>query len=97
MYIALALTLLFDFTPARSDEGEQRQIICTGKVVDDQGRAVEGAKISLYKLTLSMELLSLDVELAQSTTTKDDGTFTFETLAEESNERNQAIILVDKE
>jgi len=83
---------------ARSAEGkETEQITCNGKIVDKEGRPVEGAQLSLYKLILSMELLSLDVELAQSTTTKDDGTFTFETLAEESNEKNQAIILVDKE
>ncbi|HCO94460.1 MAG TPA: hypothetical protein DIU00_11000 [Phycisphaerales bacterium] len=96
----LALVILFcsGLNDARSAEGkETEQVTCSGKIVDKESRPVEGAKVNLYKLILSMEFLSFDVELAQMTTTKDDGTFTFETLAEESNERNQAIILVDKE
>ena len=96
----LALVILFcvGLNDARSAESkETEQVTCSGKIVDEQGRPVVGAKVGLYKLILNMELLSFNVELAQTTTTKDDGTFTFETMAEDSNARNQAIILVDKE
>ena len=44
---------------------------------------------------MNMELLTFDVELAQTISTKDNGTFTIRTVAEESDERNQSIFLAD--
>jgi len=88
--------VLVDPALIRSAEDTQKQITCIGKVVDEQGRPVAGAKVRLYKLILFMETLSFEVELAQTTTSKDDGTFRFKTGAEESDAKNQTIILVDK-
>ena len=96
-FVSFWIILLTEPLGARDAEAKKNQITCTGKVVDDQSQAVKSAKVSLYKLILSMELLSFDVELVQTTTSKDDGTFTFETMAEDSHARNQAIILADKE
>jgi protocatechuate 3,4-dioxygenase beta subunit len=76
---------------------ETETITCTGKVVDAQGRPVAGAKVGLYTLILYMDTFSFDVELSQQTTTKDDGNFNFETMAESNDANIQTVILADKE
>lgn len=95
--IYLAIIILFDLAQSYSTEGKQEQITCTGIVVDEQERPVAGAKVGLYKLVISMELMSFDTQLTQWTTTKDNGTFTFKTTVEENQMNNQTILLVDKE
>ena len=96
--VGLVIVILFNLTPARSAESKDTwQITCTGKVVDEHGRSIAGANVGLYKLLLDMEIMSLDVQLAQTMTTKDDGSFKFKMEANENDAMNQTIILADKE
>jgi len=95
-YAVMALVLVVCFTNYVA-AWETEKITCTGKVVDAQGQPVTGAKVGLYTLIVSMDTLSFDVELSRQVTTKDDGTFAFETVAESNEFRNQTVILADKE
>lgn len=98
LVLCISFSLIVFSSPAqiRGADSKQKQITCTGTVVDEQEQPVAGAKVSLYKLFISMELMSFDVELSQNTTTNNDGTFTFKAAAEENQMNNQTIILVDK-
>ena len=96
--VGLVIVILFNLTPARSAESKDTwQITCTGKVVDEQARPIAGANVGLYKVLLDMEIMSLDVQLAQTMTTKDDGSFKFKMEANENDAMNQTIILADRE
>jgi protocatechuate 3,4-dioxygenase beta subunit len=90
------LSLLFFFTNYSISQ-QSKEVTCTGKVIDEQGQPIAGAKVQLYQLILSMETLSFDVELVRELDTEDDGTFIFETQADSSNQTGQTIILVEKE
>jgi hypothetical protein len=94
--VFICLVLIAGFA-GHSIARETEKITCTGKVVDAQGQPVTGAKVGLYTLTVSMDTFSFDVELSRQVTTKDDGTFAFETVAESNESRNQTVILADKE
>ncbi len=76
---------------------EAKEVTCTGKVVNVQGEPISDAKVKLYKVTISMETLSYDVELLKELTTKDDGTFTIETKVEGDELSGQSMVLVEKE
>ena len=76
---------------------EKEKITCKGKVVDSQGQPVSGAKVSLYKLTVYMDTMSFDAELAEATDTNDEGAFSFDTAAESNDVSDQSIILIEKE
>jgi len=71
---------------------EVKKAVCNGKVVGSGGEPIAGAKVGLYKMPLSMDVFALKADLAQQTTTKDDGTFTLETDVATDN-----LILVEKE
>jgi uncharacterized GH25 family protein len=96
--IGLAIFYYSDFTCCLSAESKDiKQVTCTGKVIDGQGRPIAGVDVGLYKLLVDMEILSFDVDLAQTTNTGNDGSFTFYAPANKSNGMDQAIILADKE
>ncbi len=87
----------FVFGISLSIAREINQVTCTGRVVDEQGRPVTGAKVSLYKLIIYMETMSFDAERAEVTSTNDKGAFSFETAAGSNDMNNQSIILAEKE
>jgi protocatechuate 3,4-dioxygenase beta subunit len=92
----LGLAILISFINY-SYAQEAKEISCTGKVVDAQGQPIPDAKVRLYKVAVSMETLSYNVELLKEVTTKDDGTFTIETKVEGDELSGQSIILAEKE
>jgi len=93
----LGLTIIFvaGLAPARSEQS--KQITCTGKVVDTQGRPITNAKVKLYKLTANPETSLYDVKFAQEVATKDNGAFTIKTETSSYEFSAQAIILAQKE
>ncbi len=97
MVSCLALTIIFvaGLAPARSEQA--KQITCTGKVVDDQGKPVTNAQVTLYRLTVSLEQFSYEIKLAKEVTTKEDGTFTIKNEAGGDELSAQAFILAQKE
>ncbi len=94
----IAISLLFTLGFVSYSSGQEAQkITCSGKVIDSNGQPVSGAKVSLYRMIIQMELLMFDTELVQETTTKDDGAFTFEAATQSNDMMNQTIILAEKE
>lgn len=91
----LSLAILINFVNY-SYAQETKEITCTGKVVDAQGEPIPDAKVGLYKVTISMETLSYDVELLKELTTNNDGTFAVETKVEGDELSGQSIILAEK-
>ena len=75
---------------------EPKKITYTGKVVDEQGRPIADAKVSLHQVTYGGEATPFDVKLLQEATTKADGAFSFALVAETEGYR-QAIILAEKQ
>ena len=86
-------------TSTKNDNSEEaKQIICAGKVVDDQGQPIAGAKVRLYRVIIDvLEILSFDIKLAQELTTKKDGAFTIKTKADSDEFSDVAIIIAEKE
>ena len=85
-------------TSAKNDNNEEaKQITCTGKVVDAQGRPIAGAKVKLYRVVDVLGILSFEIELAQELTTKKDGAFTIKTETDSDEFSDVAIILAQKE
>jgi len=81
---------------SRAVADRARQMTCIGKIVDEQGRPIDGAKVSLHQLTHVGEVSPYDVKLVQELTTKSDGTFSFNVVADAEDYR-QAIILAEKQ
>ncbi len=82
---------------AQAAESKEKQVTCTGKVVDEQGQPIGDANIKLYKVAVETIGLSYKMELAQQVTTGADGTFTINSELIDDQYSNQAIILADKE
>ena len=96
--LALAIFLSAGLNDARSTESEEaKQVTCSGKVVDEQGRPVTDVKIKLYKVAVETTALSYKMELARQAATEADGTFTINSEVIDDQYSNQAIILADKE
>jgi len=103
LYVGLAIVFVAGLAEAQSTSTQSagseqaRQITCTGKVVDAQGKPITDAKVKLYKLTVSPETFIYDVKLAQELATKEDGAFTIKTETSSDEFSAQAIILAQKE
>jgi protocatechuate 3,4-dioxygenase beta subunit len=91
-----SLVVLFVFI-CFSEATSSELIHCTGKVVDSQGQPVSSAKASLYRFIVQEEILTFDVELVRTTTTKKDGLFTFEFDGQSGQLSFPTVILVEKE
>jgi hypothetical protein len=101
--LGLTIVLVTGLAGARSTSGKSaqskqaKQITCTGKVVDDQGKPVTNAQVTLYRLTVSLEQASYEIKLAKEVTTKEDGTFAIKNEAGGDELSAQAFILAQKE
>jgi protocatechuate 3,4-dioxygenase beta subunit len=101
--LGLTIVLVTGLAGARSTSGKSaqskqaKQITCTGKVVDDQGKPVTDAQVTLYRLTVSLEQASYEIKLAKEVTTKEDGTFAIKNEAGSDELSAQAFILAQKE
>jgi uncharacterized GH25 family protein len=78
-----------------AESQEAKQITCTGKVVDAQGRPIAGAKVRLYE-RYARPAYSFDIRLAGEATTGTGGAFSFSTSAEGESYR-YGYIVVEKE
>ena len=80
--VIVAVLLGLSYAPAelRHPAGERdlaTQTTATGRVIDSQGRPVEGARVTLYRLAYTEAEVSLPkVEIIQEGSTARDGTFT---------------------
>ncbi len=90
----LCLVFLVGFADYSNAE-DVKKITCRGKVVDSQKQPIAGAKAGLYKIAVSMQTYSYDVELVQQVTTKDDGGFVLEREASDDL-TNQFMVLAEK-
>jgi uncharacterized GH25 family protein len=78
--VSLAIIVLFDFTSARSAESKDiKQVTCTGKVVDEQGRPIAGAKVTAYEMQFDGIAGNFNLRQAGEVTTSEDGAFVFAT------------------
>jgi protocatechuate 3,4-dioxygenase beta subunit len=76
---------------------QNKQLSCTGTVVDTKNQPIADAKVSLYKVGAILETMSYNFELAQEKTTKGDGAFSFTVDAESNTPMTGIIILAQKE
>ena len=102
-YIVVSCLVLVVFigpgmNEARSAEGEEtKQVTCSGKVVDKEGRPIADVNVKFYTVAVETTTLSYDIKLAQQAVTGANGTFSFDSESIEDQFSNQAIILADKE
>jgi uncharacterized GH25 family protein len=97
-WIVVSAIIIFalSFQAQSADSQEVKEITCTGKVVDDQGKPLTNAEVKLYKLTVSLEQVSYEINLAKETTTKEDGIFIIKTDAGGDEISAQAFIVAQK-
>jgi len=95
--MALSLIILTISEQARSGESaETGQITCTGKVIDEQGRPIAGARVSLYEMFYGDGSSSHETRLAGDVTTDMEGAFSFSSNAESDGFR-YGYIVAEKE
>jgi len=76
--LVLATILSAGSNNARSAENEEaKQVTCTGKVVDEQGRPIAGVKVTLYEMPYNEETYTYDSKLDSEADTGIDGVFSF--------------------
>jgi protocatechuate 3,4-dioxygenase beta subunit len=81
LLICLAVVTASVFV-SRAVAGETRQITCTGKVVDAEGQAIAGAKVSLYQREYNQATNIPESTLVSEVRTGGDGAFSFKVSAE---------------
>ncbi|MBN2313995.1 MAG: carboxypeptidase regulatory-like domain-containing protein [Sedimentisphaerales bacterium] len=81
----------------RSTESKQRQITCTGKVLDEQDDPIADVKVKLYRVEIELGSLSYNLKCTQEVTTDTEGHFELTSAIGDSIYSEQAIILADKE
>jgi len=91
-----SLGLLAGFADYSSAQ-EAKEIKCSGKVIDDQGKVIAGAKVTLFNLSIVMETFDYEVKPVQEVITKADGAFSLKMVIDDNNLTNQSIVIVDKE
>ncbi len=76
-FLCLGLTIIFvaGLAPARSEQ--DKQVTCTGKVVDEQDRPIAGAKVTLHEMVYNEAIRSYDTKVTGEVTTGTDGAFSF--------------------
>ncbi len=95
--LALVIIFFVGLYDARSAENEEaKQVTCTGKVVDEQGRPIAGVKITLYEMIYNETTYSYDIKNPSEVTTKNDGAFSFSRRIENDRYR-YAYIIAEKE
>ena len=95
--VALSLIVLTISGQARGGVNtEAGQITCTGKVIDEQGRPIDGAKVRLFEMFYGDPPSSRDAKLAGDVTTGADGAFSFSVSAE-SDVYRYGYIIAEKE
>ena len=92
MCLAVVAAIVFI---SRAVAGETKQITCTGKVVDAEGRLVAGAKVSFYQMEYNQATNIPESKLVSEVKTGADGMFSFKVIAE-SDVFRYGYIVVEK-
>jgi len=74
-----------------------KEITCTGKVVDEQGKPIAGARISLYKVTYDNAANTAESKLTGEVTTTSDGIFSFKAIVENDSYQSGYIVAEKEE
>ena len=91
LYLGILIILIGSATAQQIKE-----VTCTGKVIDDEGRVVGNVKVKLYERVNDIASGSYDLKLTKETTTDADGVFSFNTNAR-SNISMSGYIFVENE
>jgi uncharacterized GH25 family protein len=91
--LALVIIFLVGLNNTRSAESKQaKQVTCTGKVVDEQGRPIPGAKVTLYEMIYNMATSSYEIKPSGQVETNADGAFSFNRTLDTENFRRGQIV-----
>jgi len=71
---------------------ETKEISCTGKVINTEGKSIAGAKVTLYQVTYDYQANTAESKLAGEVTTTSDGVFSFKAVVESSSNINGYIV-----
>ena len=81
---------------AQGTESKEKQVTCTGKVIDEQDRPVAGAKVSLIEMVYDYATYTYDPNILGEVQTASDGAFSFEEAIKDDQYR-YGILVADKE
>ena len=97
LFLSLAIVILTSLAKAQKVGNKEKEITCTGMVIDEKGQPVAGAKVSQYDRLYGQLERSYDTRLGDKCFTKADGSFTLN-IADKSNESIiSQYIIVEKE
>ena len=97
LYISLIVFVLFGFTSTSIGQSKDiKQVTCTGKVVDEQGRPITDVKVSLHEMVYDEATYTFDPKLLGEMQTGTDGVFSFEETVE-GNQYRYGYIVAEKE
>jgi hypothetical protein len=96
LFTSLVFVFLAILVHAQDSESKQKQITCTGKVVDEQGRPIAGVKVSLIEMVYDEATSTYDPNLIGQVQTGTDGAFSFNQTVKD-NQYRYLYIVSDKE
>jgi protocatechuate 3,4-dioxygenase beta subunit len=77
---------------SQGTEKKEKQVTCTGKVVDEQGQPVTGAKVSLIEMVFDEATYTYDPNILGEVQTGPEGAFSFEETIEDNQYRYGYIV-----
>jgi len=91
--LVLAIIFIAGLNDARSAESEKtKQVICTGKVVDEEGRPIADVKVSLLEMVYDASTYTYDPNLIGQMQTGPDGAFSFNKTVKDNQYRYGYIV-----
>ena len=97
--LCLGLAMNTIASPAQSqsiEKKETKQVTCTGKVVDEQGRPIAGVKVTLYEMPYNEATYTYDSKLDSEADTGTNGVFSF-SVSLDSDAFRYGYIVAEKE
>jgi hypothetical protein len=97
LYIGLTVIVFFSLSTTRSAESTSiKQVVCTGKVIDEQDRPLAGVKVSLHEMVYDEATYIYNPKLLGETQTQTNGAFSFNETVKDNRYR-YGYIVADKE
>lgn len=93
LYISLIVVVLFDLILTNHTKGaDTKQVTCTGKVIDEQGKPIAGVMVSLHEMVYDEDTYAYNSKQLGEIQTGTDGAFSFEEMIVDNKYRYGHII-----
>jgi len=94
--VGLAIAFAINLSTAHGQGEQPKKITYSGKLVDEKGQPIAGAKVSLHEISYGGTTYAYEVRLIEQVTTEADGGFALK-VAAQTDVFRQAVTIAEKE